>query len=198
MTRTTYRVLPQIKAADKPCFVMEIIDMECVTADSPALQAMTDLSVVPTATTSPDLPLEQANSSMIQHGVRLLVVTEENDQIVGLITSNDILGQKPVQVAQQKGVKRGELRVADVMVPVGAIDILPFEEVRKARVGDVVNTLKTAGRAHALVVTEGRDGQHLLGGIFSASQIARQLGLPLQTHELARTFAEIEAVIAGV
>ena len=44
MTRTTYRVLPQIKAADKPCFVMEIIDMECVTADSPALQAMTDLS----------------------------------------------------------------------------------------------------------------------------------------------------------
>ena len=198
MTTHTYRVLPQIKAAEKPCYVMEIIDLESITADSPALQAMTDLSVVPTATTSPDQPLEQANSSMIQHGVRLLVVTGENGRIVGLITSTDILGQKPVQVAQQKGVKRGELKVADVMVPVGDIDILPFEEVRKARVGDVVATLQSAGRAHALVVTEGRDGQHLLGGIFSASQIARQLGLPLQTHELARTFAEIEAVIAGV
>lgn len=101
-------------------------------------------------------------------------------------------------VAQQKGVRRGELTVADVMVPVDAIDILPFEEVRKAMVGDVLATLKSAGRAHALVVAEGRDGRHLLGGIFSASQIARQLGLPIQTHELARTFAEIEAVIAGV
>lgn len=198
MTIQNYRVLPQIKAADKPCYVMEIIDIESITADSPALQAMTDLSLVPTATTSPDLPLEQANSSMIQHGVRLLVVTAAQGRIVGLITSTDILGQKPVRVAQQKGVRRSELRVADVMVPVEDIDILPFEEVRKARVGDVVATLRAAGRAHALVVTEGREGQHLLGGIFSISQIARQLGLPVQTHELSRTFAEIDAVIAGV
>lgn len=196
--REHYRVLPQIKAASIPCHVMEIIDIETVTADSPALQAMTDLSLVPTATTSPHFPLEQANSSMIQHGVRLLVVTGESGRIVGLITSTDILGEKPVLVAQQKGVRRGELTVADVMVPVDAIDILPFEDVRKASVGDVVATLKSAGRAHALVVAEGRDGRHLLGGIFSASQIARQLGLPIQTHELARTFAEIEAVIAGV
>lgn len=197
MTQNTYRVLPQIKAAEKPCFVMEIIDTECVTADAPALQAMTDLSVLPTATTSPDLLLEQANSAMIQHGVRLLVVTEENDRIVGLITSNDTLGQKPVLVAQLKGVKPGELKVVDVMVRVEDIDILPFEEVRKACVGDVVATLKSAGRAHALVVGEGRDGQHLLVGIFSAFQIARQLGLPLQKHDLATTLAEIEAVIAG-
>lgn len=198
MTIQNYRVLPQIKAAEKPCYVMEIIDIESITADSPALQAMTDLSLVPTATTSPDLPLEQANSSMIQHGVRLLVVTAAQGRIVGLITSTDILGQKPVRVAQQKGVRRSELRVADVMVPVEDIDILPFEEVRKARVGDVVATLRAAGRAHALVVTEGREGQHLLGGIFSISQIARQLGLPVQAHELSRTFAEIDAVIAGV
>lgn len=196
--REHYRVLPQIKAATTPCYVMESIDIESVTADSPALQAMTDLSLVPTATTLPHFPLEQANSSMIQHGVRLLVVTGESGRIVGLITSTDILGEKPVLVAQQKGVRRGELTVADVMVPVDAIDILPFEDVRKASVGDVVATLKSAGRAHALVVAEGRDGRHLLGGIFSASQIARQLGLPIQTHELARTFAEIEAVIAGV
>lgn len=198
MSISNYKVLPQIKAATNPCYVMEIIDMETVTADSPALQAMTDLSVVPTATTLPELLLEQANASMIQHGVRLLVVTDVSDRIVGLITSTDLLGEKPVLVAQKKGVKRGDLTVADVMVPVENIDILPFEEVRKACVGDVVATLKTAARAHALVVAEGRDGRNLLGGIFSASQIARQLGLPIQTHELNRTFAEIDAVIAGV
>lgn len=82
--REHYRVLPQIKAATTPCYVMESIDIESVTADSPALQAMTDLSLVPTATTSPHFPLEQANSSMIQHGVRLLVVTGESGRIVGL------------------------------------------------------------------------------------------------------------------
>ena len=42
------------------------------------------------------------------------------------------------------------------------------------------------------------DGRQSLLGIFSATQIARQLGVQIQTHEMARTFAEIEAVIAGV
>jgi hypothetical protein len=35
-------------------------------------------------------------------------------------------------------------------------------------------------------------------GIFSLTQIARQLGIPQQqVHDIARTFAEIEAVIAS-
>lgn len=33
-------------------------------------------------------------------------------------------------------------------------------------------------------------------GIFSASQIARQLGIPLEIAEPARTFAEIEQALA--
>jgi len=32
-------------------------------------------------------------------------------------------------------------------------------------------------------------------GIFSATQIARQLGVQLQTAEVAKTFAEIEAAL---
>lgn len=196
--KAEYRVLSQVKVAATSCHVMEVINLETVTADSPALMAMTDLSVVPTATTEASTPLEQANSAMILHGVRLLVVIEQSDRIVGLITSTDILGEKPIMIAQNKGVKRSELVVRDVMVPVAEIDILPFEEVRKACVGDVVATLKSAHRAHALVVTDGNDGRQLLGGIFSASQIARQLGLSLQTHDLARIFAAIDAVIAGV
>jgi hypothetical protein len=48
------------------------------------------------------------------------------------------------------------------------------------------------------VVATEADGRQVLRGIFSASQIARQLGVQIATHEMARTFAEIEALIAGV
>jgi len=37
----------------------------------------------------------------------------------------------------------------------------------------------------------------LVRGIFSATQIARQLGVALQTTEIARTFAQIESTFAG-
>jgi hypothetical protein len=42
------------------------------------------------------------------------------------------------------------------------------------------------------------NGKQSLVGVFSAAQIARQLGVQIHTHEMARTFAEIEALIVGV
>ena len=62
----------------------------------------------------------------------------------------------------------------------------------------VVASLKSDGRAHAIVVSQEENGKQSLVDIFSVSQIARQLGVQIQTYEMARTFAEIEAVIAGV
>jgi hypothetical protein len=38
-------------------------------------------------------------------------------------------------------------------------------------------------------------GDVRIRGMFSVSQIARQLGMPLQITELARTFAEIEQAL---
>lgn len=69
---------------------------------------------------------------------------------------------------------------------------LALADAASARVGHVVETLRRAGRQHALVV----DAERKVRGIFSLSQVARQLGVPLGTAgEVARTFAEIEAAI---
>ena len=135
---------------------------------------------------------------MLARGVRLLLVVAEVNKIVGMVTTVDVLGEKPVLVAQKRQSKRTDLRVADVMVPVDKMEALDIEVARKASVGNIVATLKADGRAHALVLGQKRDGKQFLLGIFSASQIARQLGVQFQTYEVARTFAEIEAVIAGV
>jgi hypothetical protein len=68
--------------------------------------------------------------------------------------------------------------------------------VQHANVGQVVASQKRSNRQHALVVTEGADGKQTVCGLFSITQIARQLGAQIQNFELAHTFAEIEAVIA--
>jgi hypothetical protein len=59
----------------------------------------------------------------------------------------------------------------------------------------VLATLKAAGRQHAMVVEENANAQQAIRGIFSATQIARQLGVQIQITEIARTFAEIEAAL---
>jgi CBS-domain-containing membrane protein len=193
-----YRHLPKTPVAAAGCYLLEAFNPPPVNVESAAMLVMTDLSQVPSATISADASLDEANHSMLVRGVRLLVVIGEARQIIGLVTSVDVLGEKPVLIAQKRKSKRSELRVADVMVPVDEVDALGIEHVKKASVGNIVATLKSDGRVHAIVVGTGKDGKQYLFGIFSASQIARQLGVQIHTQDMARTFAEIEAVIAGV
>lgn len=193
-----YRPLTKMAIAASGCHLFEAFNPPAVTVDADATLVMTDLSQVPSATIHPEASLDEANYSMLVRGVRLLIVVGESKQIAGVVTTTDILGEKPVLVAQKRQSHRGELRVADVMVPVDKVEALAIEDVRKSCVGDIVATLKSDGRAHAIVVGQGKDAKQYLLGIFSASQIARQLGVQIHTHEVARTFAEIEAVIAGV
>jgi CBS domain-containing protein len=177
-----------------------------VTLESPALEVMTDLLRVSPATIRPQAPLEGANQFMISRGVRLLLVVDVHDSVLGVLTATDVLGEKALRVAAERGIKRGELTAGDLMTPAEAVEVIALADVQGARVGHVLETLRRTGRQHALVVEEGpgavsspagRALRHaMVRGIFSVSQLARQLGLLLpQAGEVARTFAEIEAAL---
>jgi CBS domain-containing protein len=166
---------------------------ERVTLEDPALNVMTDFRSVTAVIILSGDTLEEAHRRMIQRGVRLLLVVDQNRRAAGIITATDILGEKPLLAVTQRGVRREELLVRDVMTPQERIEVLDVEAVRTARVGHIVATLKQAGRQHAVVAEPGPGGAHILRGVFSATQIARQLGVAMPTSEIARTFSEIEA-----
>ncbi len=167
-----------------------------VMLESPAVEVMTDLSRVAAETITPDASIETANAWMIKRGVRLLFVIDGDARILGIITAADILGEKPMQHINSHGGRHGELRVTDIMTPQDRLEVLRIDDVYHARIGHVVATLKLAGRQHALVADTGpaRDDQ-IIRGIFSVSQIARQLGVNIETTEIAHTFAEIEMML---
>jgi CBS-domain-containing membrane protein len=170
---------------------------ERVSLEDPALQVMTDLKEVTAVIVLSGDPLDEAHRRMIQRGVRLLLVIDQNRQVVGVITAADILGEKPMQVIAQRGIRREELLVRDVMTAQALLEVLDLETVRSSRVGHIVATLRHSGRQHAMVVERDPHGRQTVCGLFSATQIARQLGVALATTgEIARTFSEIEAQLA--
>lgn len=101
-----------------------------------------------------------------------------------------------MQVVRERGMRHEEVLVRDIMTPWDRLEVLDIESVLTAEVGHVVATLKRSGRQHALAVEEDIHGRHMIRGIFSASQIARQLEMTIDTIQIASTFAEIEAAIA--
>ena len=167
-----------------------------VRVDSPAIDVMTDLQQVSAATVDARESIAQASQKMIARRVRLLLVVDANDQIEGLITARDTMGEKPVKLLQERGGKYVELTVGDLMVPRNLIDALDIDTVSRAEVGNIIATLKNSGRQHALVVESDRvSGGEIVRGIFSATQIARQLGVAIPIFEVAHTFAEIAAAL---
>ncbi len=169
---------------------------EKVAMNSPATDIMTDLKKVMAVFIPPDRDIDTAKRRMIKHGVRLLLVIDEQNNVTGLITANDILGEKPMQFIQKSGGTREDIQVKDIMTPRDKLEVLNMDDVASAKVGNVVATLKQSGRHHALVVDE-ESGAQKVRGIFSLTQAARQLGIHIHTHEVARTFAEIQATLGS-
>ena len=163
-----------------------------VTLDDPAFSVMTDLREVSAATTRHEETLDAAQAVMIRRGVRLLFVLARDGSVEGVITTTDLLGEKPLRFAQQRGISHKDILVEDIMTPASSIEALSMIDVAQMRVGHIVATLKDAGRKHLLVSEE--NGRRVRG-LFSASQVARQLGMEVQTFEVASSFAEIEAAL---
>ena len=165
-----------------------------VTFDSPALDVMTDLRQIHAAVIAPDITMEIANTYMMQRGVRTLLVMYD-DTVAGIITATDILGEKPMRFIQERGVKHNEILVMDIMTPLELLEAIPLEEVMHARVGNIVANLRESGRLHALAIDGSAIGSPRICGIFSWTQIEKQLGVTLQPTNAAHSFAEIESAL---
>jgi len=167
-----------------------------VTMESPAVAVMTDLDRITAVTIGSGASIETANQCMIAAGIRLLLVVDEHQHILGLITASDMLGEKPLLHMQRTGETYNEIVVGDLMTPQERLDVLQMSDVSRARVGDIVASLKYFGRQHALVVEKmGEQQTQRLRGIFSATQIGRQLGISVVSGEIATTFAQLESVL---
>ncbi|MBT9568989.1 MAG: CBS domain-containing protein [Thiobacillus sp.] len=192
----TYSRLPTSHLDQSAGLLRPACDLpERVRLTHPALDVMTDFRRMTAFTANPDDTLQQVETLMIRRKVRLLFVMDNDEQVAGLITSTDIYGEKPMQVVQSRGIHRDEVRVADVMTPVDRIEAIDFDDLAHATVGHVLETLKSSGRQHALVF-ESAGGKKMVRGLLSLSQLCKQLGITVQTTEVALTFTEIEQYLA--
>lgn len=162
-----------------------------VSLDSPAIDVMTDLSAVTAETVSPNVSVDDAEAQMIASGIRLLFVTNQLKQVIGIVTSRDLSGGRVLRFVNDSNTARRDVSVRDIMTPQHTVDVLEMGDVSTARVGDIVATLKRMGRQHALVVDRNASGRQTIRGLLSTSQIGRQLGQAIDTTDVAGNFANL-------
>lgn len=164
--------------------------------DSPAVMTMTDLRQVCALTVEPNVSIDWALARMREGGVRLLLVVNHAQEVIGLITATDIQGEKPVRLLRELNLRHSDIRVRDIMVPREQLEFISYQDVLRASAGNVLETLRRTGRRHALVHdADKRAAQPAIRGIFSATRLGQQLGITFDPVEIATSFAEVELAI---
>ncbi len=147
---------------------------ELVHLDDAAFLVMTDFNQTKPRTTAPKESMDDALNDMKVQGVHLLLVKDEDGLIEGVIASEDILGEKPIQIIQERRIPRAQITVKMIMTPLSHIAALDIKSIQHAKVGNIVETLKALNQ-HYVLVFERNEDETLLRGIFTTSQISRQL-----------------------
>jgi hypothetical protein len=167
-----------------------------VTDDHPAIQVMTDFTVVSPVTIEPFLSLDLALDRMKTMGVRLLLVTDDHDDICGVITSYDLQGEKPIRYAETTGVGHREMNVGMIMTPITDTPAVDLDHVQQSLVRHIINSMKQLDRPHMLVVENLANGRQRIRGLFSTSQIGKLLGRRIyEPLRPSRSLAEISGSI---
>ncbi|MCK5814168.1 MAG: hypothetical protein KAH03_07905 [Cocleimonas sp.] len=165
-----------------------------ISESSPAISVMTDLRIINPFQIETSASLNAINDKMIACGVRLLFVHDQQGQLAGLITSNDILGEKPLLFATNNGCSRNDIEAKDMMTPISKLEAIPFADIEKATVADVVIALEDSRRHHMLVLQE-NEGRNCVRGIISVTQVAHQLGKEINSSQRAGSFAQLNRAL---
>ena len=171
--------------------------LDSLSLTDPALHAMTDLKKVTAITIDADSTIDLALEVMRHAGVRLLLVVDNQDLIIGLITARDIMGEKPLKICEQLRIRHDEVLVQHAMTLREELNFYDIQDVEYANVEHIINRLKEEGRHHCLVIERDEDkDSYYVRGIFSITQIGKQLGIELSPDGHVDSFSEFEQLIA--
>lgn len=147
-----------------------------VTATDPASLVMIDYHSRSSVTVSETSTLDEALGHMKHAGVRCaFVVDEKKKVVVGMITSYDILGEKPQQYMRLAGVDHDDVLVRDIMQKIGDWRVADIKDIEHSTVGDLLEMFKATGVSHLPVMETTENNEQRLRGLLSFSKVKRLL-----------------------
>lgn len=173
-----YEELPTIEINESKLALYTDRLPEVMHLDDEAVAVLIDLSQTPVATATIGTPIDKASDRMKLQGVHILFILDNDQKPVGLITSQDILGELPIKIQEERRIPRGNIAVEMIMKKTMEIPALKMETVMKFKIGNVINTLKHHKSPYALVIKSNGDDVEVIRGLFSAHTICQKLHIP--------------------
>lgn len=175
--------------ADSP-YLHSVELPEVIHLEDPALAVMVDYSKCKPTTVEVDELISHALIEMRACDEHVLLVKDKENHVMGIISSGDILGSRPMKVIEDKKISRAQVKVRHVMTAQNHLLTFRREDLRHAKVGHIVSTLRAHKQHYAVVVEIDAHGKQTVCGLFSLSKLGKALGKDVlsglvEAHSLA-------------
>ena len=189
-----YETLPTVQVhADKAKLASLSSLPELVHLDDPALAVMVDFNIFPVGTIDLNESIDHALNKMKVDGVHLLLVSDSQDCIVGVVSTEDILGEKPITIIQNRRIERHQITVSMIMTPSSGLIAFEIDAIQAVKVGHIVNTLKSYQQHYALVIKTSTDSDNqIIRGLFNTSQISKQLHMDIASSSSTSSISDLK------
>ena len=161
----------------------------------PAASQLTDLRLAPCVTVDHHDGIAQTLHVMQRARVRMAFVTGVGGELVGLVTADELQGERPLLRAMADHVGIEELTLDQVMAPLNEWLVVDAWQIEHSRLGNVAATMREHGLRYLLVV-ERDERSTEIRGLISARRLEQVLGIDLDSRLHSRSFAQIEAALA--
>lgn len=170
-------LIPMRRFGDPTLPRRSVLDGQPIELNDPAIYAISDFKRDYPMTVDSERQIDDALSDMIRLSVRALLVSKEQ-RLVGLVTSYDIQGERPIQFLQSSNYSRHQdIRVVHVMTPWDELLALDWDSVESARASDLLAAFERTHLTHLVVIeVDKKTSRSAVRALASRARLLRQLG----------------------
>ena len=154
---------------------------------SPATQVVTSFTDTSPMRASFDTTIEQASKQLTTQRSDFILVTDEQQKLVGIVASADLQSSKIMILAQRLGLPRSEISLRYLMTPLSNLMGVSMKSLSYSCIGDALQTMEHHGAMFLLVTAANNE----ISGLISSRDIARKLQIPVHISPIAHTFSEV-------
>lgn len=186
----TFKLIPTVESSIS-CASMSDLALTNIDINSPAEYLVNDTKCVLSQMISPGTSIDEALTIMKLSNKRSVLYVGVDLKLLGVISGVTLVSRVVLMVAKRKGVARADLTVADVMNYTYKMPAIHKNQVLKARVGDIKQTMESLGVAHLQIVDE----NNKICGVISSTDISRVLHEPVYINATAHSFKDFFDVL---
>ncbi|ASM51429.1 hypothetical protein PESP_a3649 [Pseudoalteromonas espejiana DSM 9414] len=154
---------------------------------SPALKVVNNFTQKTPIRAQHETTIAQALKQVIAEHSDYVLVTDDENKLIGIVSSADLQSAKITIIAQRLNTTRGELSLRHIMTPISQLTGVSMQSLSYACIGDALQTMEHQGNMFLLVTTANNE----ICGLVSARQIAKTLHIPVHITPIAHSFSDV-------